>query len=214
MCLFVISALLWQRQDHQEVIMGYTVNLRTIWPTPHFMLKNLNRKIKHKYWPPMRILAGCLMPWPPVNEWTTDITHHTIDPWCAGGSESAFTKCLVGTSSIYSCQIKQKNKFMKLERIQLRKKHLHFVDLEDGIENRVFLSFCFYFFRPGDTELSLLFIQLQDTVRNRNHPIYRTHIRHHACLPGAQAWGNGEIDQLLIRNMLKDSEFFLFLLLC
>lgn len=33
---------------------------------------------------------------------------------------------------------------MKLERIQLRKKHLHFVDLEDGIENRVF--FCLFVF--------------------------------------------------------------------
>lgn len=32
---------------------------------------------------------------------------------------------------------------MKLERVQLRKKHLHFVDLEDGIENRSFFVFLF-----------------------------------------------------------------------
>lgn len=34
---------------------------------------------------------------------------------------------------------------MKLERIQLRKKHLHFVDLGDGIGNSFFCLFVFIF---------------------------------------------------------------------
>lgn len=164
MCLFVIPAFLWQRQENQEVkvIMSYIVNLRTIWPTQHFILKiNLNRKIKQAntnigllwgYW----LDALCRDPQWMSGQQIKPISN-TIGPWCIGGSQWAFTKCLVGTSSIYSWQIKSKNKLMKLERVQLKKKHLHFVDLEDGIGNSGFV-FLFLFFRPGDTELSLLFI--------------------------------------------------------
>ena len=30
-------------------------------------------------------------------------------------------------------------------------------------------------FKPDGTELTLLFTQLQNTIRNRNYPIYNTH---------------------------------------
>ena len=62
-------------------------------------------------------------------------------------------------------------------------------------------------FVPGDTQLTLLFIQSQNTIRNRNHPVYITHIWSHMGLPGPLAHGNAEINQLLIGNILKSSEF-------
>ncbi|KAL6085993.1 hypothetical protein STEG23_004866 [Scotinomys teguina] len=42
-----------------------------------------------------------------------------------------------------------------------------------------------------ESELTSLFIQLQDIIRNRKHPLYITHIRSHTGLPGplAQAFG-------------------------
>ncbi|KAL6088155.1 hypothetical protein STEG23_004627, partial [Scotinomys teguina] len=51
-------------------------------------------------------------------------------------------------------------------------------------------------FIPDNTELTSLFIQLQEIIRNREHPIYITHIRSHTGLPGplAQARGREEID--------------------
>ncbi|EGV93609.1 HERV-K_3q27.3 provirus ancestral Pol protein [Cricetulus griseus] len=62
-------------------------------------------------------------------------------------------------------------------------------------------------FIPDDTELTLLFIQLQETIRNRNNLIYITHIRSHTGLPGSLAQGNDEIDRLLIGSVLEASEF-------
>ncbi|KAL6070467.1 hypothetical protein STEG23_006054, partial [Scotinomys teguina] len=62
-------------------------------------------------------------------------------------------------------------------------------------------------FIPDNTELTSLFIQLQEIIRNREHPIYITHIRSHTELPGPLAQGNDEIDQLLIGNVLEASEF-------
>ncbi|KAL6093193.1 hypothetical protein STEG23_016117 [Scotinomys teguina] len=62
-------------------------------------------------------------------------------------------------------------------------------------------------FIPDNTELSSLFIQLQEIIRNREHPIYITHIRSHTGLPGLLVQGNDEIDQLLIGNVLEASEF-------
>ncbi|MGE9804824.1 hypothetical protein ACQP3L_30020, partial [Escherichia coli] len=62
-------------------------------------------------------------------------------------------------------------------------------------------------FTPDDTELTLLFIHLQEIIRNRNHPKYKTNIRSHAGLPGPLAQGNDEIDQLLLGNVLEASEF-------
>ncbi|KAL6090311.1 hypothetical protein STEG23_009234 [Scotinomys teguina] len=59
-------------------------------------------------------------------------------------------------------------------------------------------------FIPDNTELMSLFIQLQEIIRNREHPIYITHIKSHTGLPGQ---GNDEIDQLLIGNVLEASEF-------
>ena len=62
-------------------------------------------------------------------------------------------------------------------------------------------------FIPDDTELTSLFIQVQDIIRNRLCPMYITHIRSHTGLPGPLAQGNAEIDQLLIGSMLQASEF-------
>ncbi|ERE72103.1 HERV-K-3q27.3 provirus ancestral Pol protein [Cricetulus griseus] len=62
-------------------------------------------------------------------------------------------------------------------------------------------------FIPDNTELTSLFIQLQETIRNRSNPIYNTHIRSHTGLPGPLAQGNDEIDHLLIGSVLKVSEF-------
>ncbi|KAL6084670.1 hypothetical protein STEG23_027609 [Scotinomys teguina] len=44
-------------------------------------------------------------------------------------------------------------------------------------------------FIPDNTELTSLFIQLQEIIRNREHPIYITHIRSHTGLPGPLAQG-------------------------
>ncbi|KAL6036998.1 hypothetical protein STEG23_033532, partial [Scotinomys teguina] len=42
-------------------------------------------------------------------------------------------------------------------------------------------------FIPDESELTSLFIQLQDILRNRKHPLYVTHIRSHTCLTGPLA---------------------------
>ncbi|KAL6031193.1 hypothetical protein STEG23_024783, partial [Scotinomys teguina] len=62
-------------------------------------------------------------------------------------------------------------------------------------------------FIPDESELTSLFIQLQDIIRNRKHPLYITHIRSHTGLPGPLAQDNDEIDKLLIGNVLEASEF-------
>ncbi|KAL6085603.1 hypothetical protein STEG23_025074 [Scotinomys teguina] len=62
-------------------------------------------------------------------------------------------------------------------------------------------------FIPDESELTSLFIQLQDIIRNRKHPLYITHIRSHTGLPGPLAQGNDEIDKLLIGNVLEALEF-------
>lgn len=58
-----------------------------------------------------------------------------------------------------------------------------------------------------DSELTSLFIQLQQKIRNRSYPLYITHIRSHTGLPGPLTQGNNEIDQLLIGSVLDASEF-------
>ncbi|MGE9714896.1 DDE-type integrase/transposase/recombinase [Escherichia coli] len=62
-------------------------------------------------------------------------------------------------------------------------------------------------FVPDNTELTSLFLQLQETIRNRSNPMYITHIRSHTGLPGPLAQGNDEIDRLLIGSVLEASEF-------
>ena len=52
-------------------------------------------------------------------------------------------------------------------------------------------------FIPDDTELTLLFIQVQDIIRNRLCPVYITHIGSHMGLPGFLVQGNAEIDQFI-----------------
>ncbi|KAL6032267.1 hypothetical protein STEG23_036677, partial [Scotinomys teguina] len=42
-------------------------------------------------------------------------------------------------------------------------------------------------FIPDESELTSLFIQLQDIIRNRKHPLYITHIRSHTGLPAPLA---------------------------
>ena len=51
---------------------------------------------------------------------------------------------------------------------------------------------------PDDSKLTSVFIQQQQVIRNRNHPLYITHIRSHMGLPGPLAQSNNEIDQLLV----------------
>ena len=63
-------------------------------------------------------------------------------------------------------------------------------------------------FIPVNRELTSLFIQVQDMIRNRLCPMYITRIRSHMCLPGPLAQDNAEIDQLLIGNLLKASEIY------
>lgn len=57
------------------------------------------------------------------------------------------------------------------------------------------------------SELTSLFIQLQQKIRNRSYPLCITHIRSHTGVPGPLAQGNNEIDQLLIGSVLEASEF-------
>ena len=62
-------------------------------------------------------------------------------------------------------------------------------------------------FIPDDTELTSLFIQVQDIIRSRLCPIYKTHIQSHTGLPGTLAQSNAENDQLLIKSVFQASEF-------
>ncbi|KAL6085273.1 hypothetical protein STEG23_002432, partial [Scotinomys teguina] len=50
-------------------------------------------------------------------------------------------------------------------------------------------------FIPDESELTSLFIRLQDIIRNRKHPLYITHIRSHTGLPGPLAQGTSEEKQ-------------------
>ena len=62
-------------------------------------------------------------------------------------------------------------------------------------------------FIPDDTELTSLFIQVHDIIRNKLCLIHIMHILSHTGLLGSLAQGNAEIDQLVIRRVLKTSEF-------
>ena len=58
-----------------------------------------------------------------------------------------------------------------------------------------------------ESELTSLFLQLQQKIRNRSDPLYITHIRSHTGLPGPLAQGDNEIDQLLIERIKETLEF-------
>ncbi|KAL6039463.1 hypothetical protein STEG23_034279 [Scotinomys teguina] len=58
-------------------------------------------------------------------------------------------------------------------------------------------------FIPDESELTSLFIQLQDIIRNRKHPLYITHIRSHTGLPGPLAQGT-YICSISHYNIFKD----------
>ena len=60
-------------------------------------------------------------------------------------------------------------------------------------------------FISDNTELTSLFIQVQDMTRNRLFPTYITHIWSHTGLPVPLAQGNADIDKLI--NMLQAPEF-------
>lgn len=55
--------------------------------------------------------------------------------------------------------------------------------------------------------MTLLFMQLQQVIRERNYPLYITHSQSHSGLPGPLTKGNEDIDQLLIGNVLEASQF-------
>ena len=58
-----------------------------------------------------------------------------------------------------------------------------------------------------ESELTSLFLQLKQKIRNRSDPLYITHIRSHTGLPGPLAQGDNEIDQLLIERVKEALEF-------
>lgn len=60
-----------------------------------------------------------------------------------------------------------------------------------------------------DSEFDSMCIQLQQVIRNRNYPLYITHIRSHTGLPGPLAQVNSQIDQLLIGSALGAQNFTL-----
>ena len=62
-------------------------------------------------------------------------------------------------------------------------------------------------FIHDDTELTSLFIQVEDMIRNRLCPMYITHIQSYTGMPGLLAQGNADIDQLLNGSMLQAFEF-------
>ena len=62
-------------------------------------------------------------------------------------------------------------------------------------------------FIQDDSELTSLFFQLPQLIRNRSHSLYITHIRSHTGLPGPLAQGDNEIDQLLIERIKETLEF-------
>lgn len=61
-------------------------------------------------------------------------------------------------------------------------------------------------FVPDNLELTL-FIQFQQAIRSRNYPLHITHIQSHTGLPGPFAQESEKIDQSLIGNVLKASNF-------
>ena len=56
-------------------------------------------------------------------------------------------------------------------------------------------------FIQDDSELTSLFIQLQQMIRARTYLLYITHIRSHMSLPCPLTQGNNEIDQVLIGSV-------------
>lgn len=60
---------------------------------------------------------------------------------------------------------------------------------------------------PDNSELTLLFMHLQQAVEDRNYPLCVTHIQFHSGLSGPLTKGNERFHQLVMVNMLKASEF-------
>ena len=58
-----------------------------------------------------------------------------------------------------------------------------------------------------ESELTSLFFQLPQLIRNRSHSLYKSRIRSHTGLPGPLAQGDNEIDQLLIERIKETLEF-------
>ena len=61
-------------------------------------------------------------------------------------------------------------------------------------------------FVPDNSELTLLFVQLQ-VIRSRNYPLDITHNWSRTILPGPLAQRKDKIDQLLIGNVLEAPKF-------
>ena len=58
-----------------------------------------------------------------------------------------------------------------------------------------------------ESELTSLFFQLPQLIRNRSHSLYKSRIRSHTGLPGPLSQGDNEIDQLLIERVKEALEF-------
>ena len=74
---------------------------------------------------------------------------------------------------------------------------------DSSMQRELFYTLKWLIFINDESELTSLFILLQEIIRTRNHPFYITHIWSHTGLPGPLAQSNDEIDQLLIGNMLE-----------
>lgn len=61
-------------------------------------------------------------------------------------------------------------------------------------------------FIPDNSELTILFMQLQQAIRNKNYLLQVTHIQSHIGFTGPFVKGNEEIDQLIV-NILEASKF-------
>ena len=81
------------------------------------------------------------------------------------------------------------------------------IETNSQYAERVVLHIVTAGFIQDNSELTSLFIQLQQMIRNRTYPLYITHIRSHTGLPGPLVQGNNEIDQILLKSVLLSSEF-------
>jgi hypothetical protein len=78
------------------------------------------------------------------------------------------------------------------------------IETNSQYAERVVLHIVTAGFIQDNSELTSLFIQLQQMIRNRTYPLYITHIRSHTGLPCTLVQCNKEID---LGNVLEASEF-------
>ena len=81
------------------------------------------------------------------------------------------------------------------------------IETNSQYAERVVLHIVTAGFIQDNSELTSLFIQLQQMIRNRSYPLYITHIRSCIHLSGSLVQGNNETDKLLIGSLLEAPEF-------